>query len=47
MSRPEAPRFHVSPTENRESIRRHGLDWRRMAPEQRGIANGWPGQSEA
>jgi hypothetical protein len=47
MSRPEAPRFHVSPTANRESIRRHGLDWRCMAPEQRGIANGWPGRPEA
>jgi hypothetical protein len=47
MSGPAAPRFHVSPTANRESIRRHGLDWKRMAPEQRGIANGWLGRPEA
>jgi hypothetical protein len=47
MSGPELPRFHVSPTANRESIRRHGLDWRRMDPGERGIANGWPGRPEA
>ena len=29
--------YHVSSTRNRESIRRHGLDWKRMVDE-RGIA---------
>ena len=24
--------FHASPSRNRDSIRRHGLDWRRMTP---------------
>jgi hypothetical protein len=47
MNGPEALCFHVSPTANRGSIRRYGLDWRRMDPEQRGIANGWPGRAEA
>ena len=32
-----ASRFHVTSTANRDSIRRHGLDWRRMGAA-RGIA---------
>jgi hypothetical protein len=42
----ESPRFHVSPTTNRESILAHGLDWTKMHPARRGIACGWVGQPE-
>lgn len=35
-------RYHVSPSANRESIRRFGLDWRRVPRGARGIANGRP-----
>jgi hypothetical protein len=40
-------RFHVSPSENRQSIWKHGLDWRRMNDSLRGIANGPIGRPEA
>jgi hypothetical protein len=45
--RPVEPRYHVSPSANRDSIHRFGLDWRRMHPAQRGIASGWLGRPEA
>jgi hypothetical protein len=40
------PRYHASPSENRESILDYGLDWTLMHPERSGIANGPPGQPE-
>jgi len=40
-------RYHVTPSVNRESIVRFGLDWKKMGADQRGIAQGWPGQPEA
>src|SRR6267378_2282009 len=43
---PEPPRFHVSPSSNRDSILLHGLDWKKMHPARSGIACGWPGQPE-
>jgi hypothetical protein len=43
---PEDVRFHVSPSVNRESIRRFGLDWNRMTSTEPGIASGRPGQPE-
>jgi hypothetical protein len=46
MAESEAPRYHVSPSVNRESIRRFGLDWSRMEPDHQGIARGWPGLPE-
>jgi hypothetical protein len=39
-------RFHVSPSENRQSIWKHGLDWRRMNASLPGIANGRTGRPE-
>ena len=30
--------YHVSPRSNRDSIREHGLDWRRMSSAETGIA---------
>jgi hypothetical protein len=39
-------RYHVSPATNRESIRRFGLDWRRMPATVAGIALGHPGRPE-
>ena len=41
------PRYHVSPSTNRNSILRHGLDWKRMHANARGIACGWRGRPDA
>jgi hypothetical protein len=50
MSPPDGPRevrYHVSPSSNRASIRRYGLDWTLMDAAQKGIAKGWAGKAEA
>ena len=39
-------RFHVTPSANRDSILRFGLDWSRMAETESGIASGGPGRPE-
>ena len=43
---PKQVRFHGSPSTNRESIRQHGLDWKRRPEDAFGIANGWSGVPE-
>jgi hypothetical protein len=42
----QEPRYHVSPSANRESIIRFGLDWTRMDSAECGLANVSPGQPE-